>query len=306
MPDAQARSQAPAVPRSVVVLFSVSLLAVVVAGVWAFVVSRPPRPYPAGTPEAMLDSAVQMVERREAGRLVELLEVAPPGDTVIDRERMGDLYLLLGRVLDRAQRLSDATAERFPREIERLRAAAERGEAPSLFGAMARSAAGRRGEPEFAFGFGADPARQERFNRALAALLADPYQKLAEGRARLSTTPIGDETEALLWDGRPIMPPVGLLVRRGDDGAWRLVPPTTLPGASRFLPATESEYAIWGSLLATIENVLKDLESDVRSGRVGSLEELSAAAVQKAVVPMGMVMVAYGQAVRDREREASP
>jgi len=287
-------------------VFVSSVVLIVAVGAWFVIASRPPRPYPNASPDEMLDSMVKAVQRRRAGRLVELIEVAPPGDTQTDRERMADLYLVLGRVLDSAQRLADTTADRFPAELEAFRAAAERGETPSLLGAMAKSAAGRRGGGQFEFGFGADPEKQHAFSRALSGLLADPYRKLAEGRDHLSTTPVGEDTEALLWDGRPIMPPIGVLVRRQPEGGWKVVPPTALPGVSRFLPRTESEYAIWGSLLVTLENVLIDLEKDVREGRVKSLDELSDRAVEKAVVPLGMVMVAYGRAMDAGERDPEP
>ncbi|MEZ6318454.1 MAG: hypothetical protein R3B49_06830 [Phycisphaerales bacterium] len=304
MPDADPTTPRPPLPRSVLVIFAGSLAILLAAGVWFLIATRPARPYPASTPDEMLDSMALMVQRRQAGRLVELIEVAPPADTTTDRDRMGDLYLLLGRVLDDAQRLADATAERFPRELEDLRASVDRGETPSLFGAMAKSAAGRRGNRQPAFGgFGGNAQQQHQFGQALSALLADPYAKLAEGRDRLTTTPIDSDTEALLWDGRPIMPPIGLLVRRQDDGRWNLVPPTALPGVSRVLPHTESEYEIWGSLLATLDNVFVDLEKDVRAGRLTSLEQLSDRAVEKAIVPMGMVMVAYGRAMEDRDRK---
>lgn len=75
---------------------------------------------------------------------------------------------------------------------------------------------------------------------------------------------------------------------------------------SRAMPKNESEFQIWGSLLATAENLLEDLNDRVESGRINSVQGLARAAVREAVVPMGMVMVAYSQAVRDRDRDAEP
>ncbi|MEQ8850270.1 MAG: hypothetical protein RIB32_00645 [Phycisphaerales bacterium] len=286
------------VPVSVLIVFGTSLAALVVVGVIALLAARPPKPYPASTPDEMLDSMAAMVTAGEPGRLPELVEVAPPWDETTDRERMADLYIRLGRVLDAAGTLAQTASESFEPQVAVLEEELERGEVPSLLGSIMQSS---RSRGEFSLGFGRGPQGRERAARALAALLIDPYRQLAEGRDRITTSEIDPDTAAILWDGRPAIPPFGLLIRKQDDGVWKLVPPLQMPMVQRMLPKTESEYQIWGSLLATLENLLIDLESQVRSGRIKSLEALSNKAVESAIVPMGMVMMAYANAVEERD-----
>ncbi len=292
------------VPVGVLAVFSISLVLLVGLGITAWVSAWPPRPYPASTPEEMLDSMTAMVTAGEAGRLPELIEIAPPDDTTTDRERMADLYIRLGRVLEAAGDLTDTAADQFEPEIVQLREEIERGEVPSLMGSLADAARSSGGGVNL--GFGGGPQGRETASRSVAALLVDPYRQLAEGRDRITTTPIDADTVALLWDGYPAIPPFGLLVRRQDDGVWKLVPPTQIPMIQRVLPRTESEYQIWGSLLATLENLLVDLEKGVRSGRIKSIEGLASKAIESAIVPMGMVMMAYGNAVQERDKPDGP
>ncbi len=297
-PGSDAAEVPAGVPTSVLVVFGVSLAVMVVVGVMALLAARPAKPYPASTPGEMLDSMAAMVAEGEPGRLPELIEVAAPWDETTDRERMADLYIRLGRVLQAAGTLAETATREFEPEVAELRADLERGEVPSLLGSLAQSA---RSSGEFSLGFGRGPEGRERAARALAALLIDPYRQLADGRDRITTSEIDSQTVAILWDGRPAIPPFGLLIREQDDGVWKLVPPLQIPMIQRMLPKTESEYQIWGSLLATLENLLVDLESQVRSGRITSLEGLSNKAVESAVIPIGMVMMAYANAVDERD-----
>ena len=112
---------------------------------------------------------------------------------------------------------------------------------------------------------------------------------------QLSAAEIGADTVAVTWDGRAVFPPFGLTIRQGPDG-WRVVPPTSLPMVRRFMPDSEAEFQIWGSLLATAEALLDDLRAGVESGRIETLQQLSRQAIEDAVIPMGMVMVALGRA----------
>lgn len=294
----------PPLPKGAIAVFLVSLALLAGVGIATLIATRPPRPFPASNPDQMLDSMAEMVQRGEAGRLVELIEIAPPEDDSIDRDRMGDVYARLGRVLDAAQRLADASADAFPSEIERLRTEMEREGTPSLLASVLGSARG--GPNALGMGPGTSPAQRERTSRALSALLVDPYRALERGRDRISTATVNDTTVALLWDNRPILPPLGLIAREQPDGRWNVVPPTSLPMVRRVLPRTESEYAIWGSLLTTAENVLVDLEREVRSGKHASLKDVADSAIEKAIVPMGMVMVAYSRAMRERQGASAP
>lgn len=294
-PAAAPGTPTPKPPVGVVAVFAFSLVALVVAVAAWGLGSRPPRPYAADTPEALLDSMAAAVRDQRADRLVELIELIPPEESTEHAARARDLSIRAARVLASAQRLGDTLAERFEADVERARgefASSRRGSPSGPISALLSAASSQGSRP--------DPERRDRLARALGLLLADPYAAIEEGRDRLTTFPLDDRTVALLYDERPILPPVGLTARLGDDGRWRLVAPTSLPGVERFLPRSASEYAIWGSLLATVERLLDDLRRRVLSGELASLDAVAGAAVRDAVVPMGMVMIAYDRAMEER------
>lgn len=272
-------------------VLGVSVLAFLAALVWGIIALWPERSYDQTSPEAMLDTAAEMVRDGRADRLPELLEIDPNAGEE-DQDRVRDLYARLGRTLGAAQRLGETFARELPDEVERL--AAEEGDgAAGLLGAVA---SGRGGV------FGGGPG-DDAGSRRIAALLADPYALIEDGRARLSAEVLDRESAALLWDERPVLPPFGLLLKRGDDNRWRLASPSRLPGLSSVWPRTEPEYRIWASLLTTIERLLIDLEVDVAEGRVRSAEILGRRAIERGAVPIGLVFVALQRA---REGDAEP
>jgi len=118
---------------------------------------------------------------------------------------------------------------------------------------------------------------------------------------------IDDERVAVLWDEKPVFPPFGLVMQQ-DRGQWTVVLPwKSIPMASRFLPQTPDEYAIWGAVFQAVDNVVIDLTRDVNEGRLTSLASLSRATGQKAAPVIAGCMIAYGKALeerRRREREA--
>ncbi|MEM7629780.1 MAG: hypothetical protein AAF356_10215 [Planctomycetota bacterium] len=262
-----------------------TLLAVLARGVAAI---WPERAYDARTPEAMLDSAAAMVRDKRADRLPELLEIDPDVPRA-DRDRVEDLYARLGRVFGAAQALADTFASELPGEVERLAAEAEGGGTNSILSAVASG----RGGP-----FGGGPG-DDAGSRQLAALLADPYALIDDGRDRLSVEPLDSESAALLWDERPVLPPFGLVLRKGDDNRWRFASPSRLPGLSSVWPRTEPEYRVWASLLTTVEQLLVDLEADLAAGRVSSAEQLGRRAIERGIVPLGLVFVALERSRRE-------
>ena len=136
----------------------------------------------------------------------------------------------------------------------------------------------------------------------LQTIASDPYSWLTEAEGRLSYAWIDDERVAVLWDEKPVFPPFGLVMQQ-DRGQWTVVLPLkSIPMASRFLPQTPDEHAIWGAVFQAVDNVVIDLERDVREGRLTSLESLSRATGQKAAPVMAGVMIAYGKALEERRR----
>lgn len=247
--------------------------------------------YDRSTPDAVLEAASDMVVNGDAERLSELLYA--------DSTEMEELYARLGRVLGHVQDLALSINERFPEEVAEARAKAEAearaGRGVSLLQRFGPAAQGsRRGPPS--------DDDEQRWNDLLQTIATDPYAWLTDADGRLSYVEIDDERVAVLWDGKPVLPPLGLVMRE-SQGQWSVeLPLKSIPMASRFLPQTPEEYSIWGSLIQMVDNVVIDLEADVREGRLTSLDALARKTGEKAVVPMGMGMIAYGKALEERKR----
>jgi hypothetical protein len=271
--------------------------------VWATVRLWPEKSYDTSSPEAVIRTAGQMLADERADRLVELLEPVPPTEADAERtRRMEDIYIRLGRVLAAAQDLHKTVESRMPEELEQLardlEAAEARGEATSLLASImpdrrARGASTRNRAPADS------PERNAARERAFAQILADPFGRLnrtvTDSIDRIGIAEIGADTVAVTFDGRAVLPPLGLTMRQHPEG-WRVVPPTNMPMVRRFMPDTEAEFQVWGSLLATAEALLDDLRLGVESGRITDMQQLSRKAVEDSIIPIGMIMVALGRA----------
>lgn len=160
----------------------------------------------------------------------------------------------------------------------------------------ASGAAGTTGEPGQP-----KPVNPEREFQALAArLLADPFSWLTENAAKLSTEKIADDQAAVLYDGKPV-PPLGLTMRQVND-KWYFVLPINSPGVSQYMPQTRHEWSIIGSLLKVLDNSLKDVANEVRSGKVQRMDKLAESVGEKAFIPGAMVAVMYGKEMDVRQR----
>ncbi|MEM9374136.1 MAG: hypothetical protein AAGA55_10880 [Planctomycetota bacterium] len=275
-------------------MVTVCSLVLLSAIAWGTLRLLPEKSYATDTPRAVLASAAEMLEDGRADRLVELIETVPPAELGTERDgRMQDLFIRLGRVLRAAQELHVSIEAEMPDELADLKsemAAAEaRGDSASLIGALIP---GRRGRDR-------SPEQREARERIIEQLLADPFAEIdravGENIDRVGFQEIGADSVAITWDARPVLPPFGLMMRDSEEG-WRIVPPTSLLMVRRFLPDTDAEYQVWGSLLATVESLLDDLRRDVAGGRIRSLDKLTQQAIEDAIIPMGMMMVALGNA----------
>jgi hypothetical protein len=277
------------------------------------------------TPERTLDSAQLLVESGRADRLVDLVHAESP--------EMRSLLNQFGRTLGEMQRLAAAIEQRFPEEIEELRAeaaaAAAEGRAVGLLDRLAGGSgparrggfgadlirddslrldtgASRRSRPPSPFGGGrASESQREAFNTIAQQVFADPFKWLADGRERLDTVYVSDEMVALTWDGKALLPPFGIALI-DDEGSWRLLLPTRYPGVSRVMPRTPDEYAVWGAMAKTLENVVIDLRRDVEGGRVRNLTDLADSAVEKIAIPAVLIMYAMSEVMEERKRPATP
>lgn len=251
--------------------------------------------YSQATPDDVIQSAKLMVKNGRADRLTDLIYAENPD--------MRGLYQRLGRLLRSVQTLGLTLNEKFPKEVAELRAKAEQaakdGRAGNLFGRLTGEA--RRSARRAASGEQGNPG--EAADSAFKQILTDPYGWLNEQSSQLATTPINDDMAAVTWAGKPVLPPLGLVLKK-DGGKWFLVLPTNVPGVSGFMPKTKDEYAIWASLIKTFENAVVELDQEVRRGDIRSLDEVSRKAGEKAFVPAAIAFIAYNRAIEVRKEEA--
>ena len=236
--------------------------------------------YSQATPTDVIRSAAQMVKDNRADLLPNLLYA--------ENDEMRRLYRALGTFLKHTQELAQSLQTKFPEEVNKLKKqgeeAAKKGQATTLFGQLGQA-----------------------FNAALKRIFVDPYGSLDDGVERLSTTPINDDVAAIMVDGKPMLAPLGLTMRRvktDDREIWAVVPPLNIPGVANFVPKTKEEFQIWGSLIKTFDNVVVDLTKDVNSGAMKSLDDVSKKAGEKAFIPAAMTVFAYTQAMEARKKAA--
>lgn len=250
--------------------------------------------YPQDSPEAVLASARKMVAKGKADRLERLLYA--------ENEQMRRVYRQLGQTLGNLQDLGKEIQQAFPREVEELRVQAEEaargGNASSLIGQALMQGtsrnARRRGPQQ-------DPAElRAAFDRTVKDILADPYGWLERSEERLTVQRLTDDMAQLLWDGKPILPPLGIAMRE-EKGKWYVVPPTNILGATPFMPKTDDEYLVWIRLMQVVDNMVVDLRKDVASGKMTSIRQVAEKAGERAFIPMVLGMIAYGKMMDERQ-----
>jgi hypothetical protein len=261
--------------------------------------------YSQKTPEDVLKTAKLMVERGEARKLGKLFYA--------ENEDMRKVLSNFGVLLGNLQKLGFAVSENFPQEMgqlrERAEAAAKSGKASSLLNQIAAQASGNSGrsrrsnrDPEKARKEQID--REQQFSDSLNVLFADPYGFLTQNAQRLTTVSLTDDMAAILWDGQPVMAPMGMVMRRSSvDQQWYIVPPLNIPGIANYLPQSAQEYKVFGAMIAIINNVIVDLARDVRERKITQINELSRKAGEKAFLPAAMGYVAYGKMIEERRKK---
>lgn len=246
--------------------------------------SKGPRETPEGTILALKESVME----GRADRLGDFIYTEDP--------EMRRLLRRTGIFLGNVQKLGTSVQAKFPDEVAKLKAdaveAAKNGKATSFISQMTSQIGGpgRRRQARV----GADPGgMRSSFDNFLKSLMADPYGWAEQADTRLTTAFLTDDSVALLWDEEPILAPLGLTMRRGDDDKWYIVLPTGAPGVGNFMPQTPGQYQIFGSLVTTFDNVIIDLRADVENGRVANIEQLSQKAGEKAFLPVAAAVFAY-------------
>lgn len=252
--------------------------------------------YSQATPEATIATARLMVQRSDTRRLSTLIFADSPD--------MRGFLDKLGVLLANTQKLAAAVEKRFPADVAEIKKqaqeSAESGKVGALIGDMARqvNSRQRQWDPK------ADEARQRGFEDVAKQFFADPYGWLLANEGRLTTEYLTDDSVSLRWDGKPILAPLGIQMRKAADEKWYFVLPLNIPGVQRYMPRTKQEWDIFGSMVAVVNNTIVDLRKDVEAGKVQSMNDLSRQAGEKAFLPAAMVFVAYSKAVENRKKDA--
>lgn len=252
------------------------------------------------SPEATILAARQLVETQQAEKLPKLIYA--------ESDDLRKLYNTLGRMLGHAEELAVELQKRFPEDMKELATRAEQqakeGKPTTLLGQIARQAQRsnpiggnrrRQGPPS--------PADRQAFNDALTRFFADPYAFLRESEGRLTTVPMTDDLVALQWDKKMILPPIGMVMQRGEDGKWYFVLPTSMGGVRDFMPKTKEQFEIAGGLVAVLDKVVVDLRDEVRGGQLTTLESVSRRAGEMTFLPAVLTFYAYTK-LRDEQRKA--
>ena len=240
------------------------------------------------SPEQTIATAKMLVEKGQARKLGNLIYA--------DNEDMRRLLNQVGVFMGNVQQLSASIEQKFPKEMAELKArteeAAKQGKATSLLTQMTQGMRGGGNRRNRAKQSAAQAEEtKQAFNDALKRLFADPYAWIKESEARLTTTYLTDDTTALLWDEKPILPPIGMVMKKDAKDKWFFLLPTNLPGAGSFMPKTKDEYYIWGKIIHTFNNVVVDLKKDIDTGNLTTLEGVAQRAGEKAFIPAAMVFV---------------
>lgn len=267
--------------------------------------------YAQDTPEATIAAARAMIENGDARKLPNLVYAANP-----DERR---LLNTVGRLTGNLETLAKEIATRFPQETaalkERAKQAAAEGKSTSIFAQLAsqvRPQAGGRRRGRGGGGSGAVPSptggpppREERqaFDDAITRLFVDPYAFLDDSQGKLSTQYMTDDQVALLWEGKMVLPPLGMLMRKGEDGKWSFVLPTSAPVLAPFMPKTPEQYKLMGGMVSVLDKVVVDLTKEVQAGQMTSLDAVSRRAGEMTFMPAVLMFYAYGK-LRDEQAKA--
>lgn len=256
--------------------------------------------YAQSTPEETIASATKMVEQGDAEKLPNLIYA--------DNQDMRRLLNTLGRLTGHMEQLAIELNTRFPEETaelaRRAEEAAKQGKSTSLIGQLAQQGRRQGGRRNRNTRPGERQEQREQFDDAITRLFADPYSFLKDNDGRLTTAYLTDDSVALLWDGKPVLQPIGMVMNKAPDGKWYFVLPTNAPGISGFMPKTPEQYKLMGQMIAVFDKVVVDLQREVSSGQHSSLEAVSRRAGEMTFLPAVLTFYAYSQ-LREEQQKAA-
>jgi len=253
------------------------------------------------TPEGTLAAARWAVNKGQADRISDYIYA--------DSQDMRRLLRRAGAFMGNVQRLGETIQLKFPDQVAKLKAetelAAKEGKATSLVSQITSQMRPNRGKKNLPAAAPDDSAR-DAFDDALKSLFADPYAWIRESETRLTTVFLTDDSVALLWDEKPILPPIGMVMKKAtEDGRWYFALPTNLPGISNVMPKTKEQFEIFGGLIKVFDQVVVDLRQDIDSGKLTTLDEVSRAAGEKTFLPAALTLFAYSRLTETQKKDAA-
>ncbi len=267
--------------------------------------SREPS-YSQSSPEATITTAKEMVRRGDAKLLVKLV--------YSEDENMKKCLNRLGHALGRLQDLAKELEKAFPAEVAKLREDAKREAAKggsqglaSLFtggGQRAREQA-RRAADAANRNAPAGSNTNDPFTAVLTRLFTSPYEVLEDERNNLTAVMLDEKTYTLLYKNGPIVPGVALTIRKDDrDGRWYFNLPTDLPILNGYFFKSDEAWRTYTGLVATFDNIVKDLIDDVRQGKVKNLNDTARVAGEKAFTSLPFAFIAIDRLTAAERKKA--
>lgn len=248
------------------------------------------------TPDETIATARAFLAAGEGERLHELIYSTSPD--------MRQFLSRSGRMLGNLEKLSDSMQKRWPKEIAALRAkaeeAAKKGQPTSLLGQVAGQAMQqnrrRRGPPR--------GDERQGFDDAIARLFADPYAVLRDSEGKLQAVYMTEDQMALTWNGKPVLAPLGMTMRKSEEGKWYFELPLNLPGVSGFMPKTKEQWELFGGVVTIFDKVVVDLTKEIEEGKLQTMEAVSRRAGEMTFIPAAMTFYAYTK-LRDEQKKAA-
>lgn len=234
--------------------------------------------YSQSSPDATIATAKQMVRDGKAGLLVKLIRS--------DDDNMARCLNRLGHTLANMQTLAGELNRAFPADVRKLRDEAQSQSSKSGLAGISRAFTGGRANRR-------EGAQNDAMNSTLTRLFASPFEALEEEAANLTALQLDNQTYSLLYKGGPIVPGVPLLLKLDPkDNRWYFVLPTDLPILSGYFFKTPEAWRVYTGLVATLDNIVKDLTQDVRDGKVKSLNDTARVAGEKAFTSLPFAIIA--------------
>lgn len=275
---------------------TLTLSLVLLASLAFFSCERRPTVYSQATPEDVIASARAMVTSGETRRLHELILAED------DLERA--FLARVGKLMGNLHSLANEVQARFPQDMAKLKLEAEE---QARLAAKQGKATGAGALVNQLVAAGRSTSRDQREAIAqdlITQLFSDPYGWIADQSGRLTAERVTDDQAALLWDNKPILPPVGLSMRlRGDK--WYIVPPLNLPFIARYRPRTMPEWNMWASVVKVFDNAIIELRDEVQAGQVAGFSDVSRKAGEKIFMPAAIAFIAISKHYENKFKQAS-